>query len=217
MAYRAGMTRRASDLKALVRTVPDFPRPGIMFRDITTLLRDPEGFGACVERLAETVAPFSFGRIVGIESARFHHRRRPGPPSWPRLRADPQAGQAAGGELRSRYELEYGTDRLEMHADALDPGEHVLLVDDLLATGGTAVAACRLIEMARKRSSLRVLIELEGLPGVGIGLGTTGAGGVDAGVPRGIATVYSCSHRIAHEKTGVKPVFSRLQAKPVTA
>jgi adenine phosphoribosyltransferase len=166
MAYRAGMTRRASDLKALVRTVPDFPRPGIMFRDITTLLRDPEGFGACVERLAETVAPFSFGRIVGIESRGFiigaalAHRLGRG---FVPIR---KPGKLPAENFGHDYELEYGTDRVEMHADALDPGEHVLLVDDLLATGGTAVAACRLIEMARANvSACAFLIELEGLPG----------------------------------------------------
>ena len=166
MAYRDGMTLRTPDLKALVRTVPDFPRPGIMFRDITTLLRDPEGFGECVERLVETVAPFSFGRIVGIESRGFiigaalAHRLGRG---FVPIR---KPGKLPAENFGHDYELEYGTDRVEMHADALDPGEHVLLVDDLLATGGTAVAACRLIEMARANvSACAFLIELEGLPG----------------------------------------------------
>ncbi len=166
MAYRDGMTLRTPDLKALVRTVPDFPRPGIMFRDITTLLRDPEGFGECVERLAETVTPFSFGRIVGIESRGFiigaalAHRLGRG---FVPIR---KPGKLPAENFGHDYELEYGIDRVEMHADALDPEEHVLLVDDLLATGGTAVAACRLIEMARaKVSACAFLIELEGLPG----------------------------------------------------
>ncbi len=166
MAYRGRMTRRDPDLKALIRTVPDFPRPGILFRDITTLLRDPEGFRACVERLAETVAPFSFGRIVGIESRGFiigaalAHRLGRG---FVPIR---KPGKLPAENFGHDYELEYGTDRVEMHADALDPGEHVLLVDDLLATGGTAVAACRLIEMARANvSACAFVIELEGLPG----------------------------------------------------
>jgi adenine phosphoribosyltransferase len=157
---------RDPDLQALVRTVPDFPKPGILFRDITTLLRDPRGFRACVERLAATVAPFSFSRIVGIESRGFiigaALAQRLGHGFVP-IR---KPGKLPAENFGHDYELEYGTDRVEMHTDALDPGEHVLLVDDLLATGGTAIAACRLIAMARAQlAACAFVIELEGLPG----------------------------------------------------
>ena len=166
MAYRAGMTGGAPDLKALIRTVPDFPKPGILFRDITTLLRDAAGFRASIEALAEAVTPFSFGRIVGIESRGFiigaALALRLGRGFVP-IR---KGGKLPAENFGHDYELEYGTDRVEMHADALDAGDHVLLVDDLLATGGTALAACCLIGMARARvSACAFVIELEGLPG----------------------------------------------------
>lgn len=166
MAYRAGMIEGASDLKALIRTVPDFPKPGILFRDITTLLRDPAGFHACIEALAAAAAPFSFGRVVGIESRGFivgaALALRLGRGFVP-IR---KPGKLPAENFGHDYELEYGTDRVEMHADALDPGERVLLVDDLLATGGTALAACRLIAMAQARvAASAFVIELEGLPG----------------------------------------------------
>ena len=160
------MTGSVSNLKALIRTVPDFPKPGILFRDITTLLRDPEGFRACVERLAEAIAPFSFSRIVGIESRGFiigaALAQRLGRGFVP-IR---KPGKLPAENFGHDYELEYGTDRVEMHADALDPGEQVLVVDDLLATGGTALAACRLIEKARAQvTACAFVIELEGLRG----------------------------------------------------
>jgi len=154
------------DWKALIRTVSDFPKPGIQFRDITTLLRDPQGFHACIERLAESVARFRFDRIVGIESRGFiigaALAQRLGTGFVP-IR---KAGKLPAENFGHDYELEYGTDRIEMHVDALDADESVLLVDDLLATGGTAVAACRLIEMARARvAACAFVIELGGLNG----------------------------------------------------
>jgi adenine phosphoribosyltransferase len=155
-----------ADLKALIRMVPDFPKPGIQFRDITTLLRDPNGFAACIERLAEAVATVPFNRIVGIESRGFiigaALAQRLGTGFVP-IR---KKGKLPAENFGHDYELEYGTDRVEIHADALEPDEPVLLVDDLLATGGTAVAACRLIGMALARvSACAFVIELEGLPG----------------------------------------------------
>jgi adenine phosphoribosyltransferase len=160
------MSGSAFDLKARIRTVPDFPKPGILFRDITTLLRDPEGFRECVEKLVEAAAPFSFGRIVGIESRGFiigaALAQRLGRGFVP-IR---KPGKLPAENFGHDYELEYGTDRVEMHADALDPGERVLLVDDLLATGGTALAACHLIGVAGAHvSACMFVIELEGLPG----------------------------------------------------
>ncbi len=164
MPYRAGMN--TPDLRTLIRTVPDFPKPGILFRDITTLLRDAAGLRACIDLMAKTVAPCSFERIVGIESRGFivgaalaQHLGRGFVP----IR---KAGKLPAENFGHDYELEYGTDRVEIHADAFDPGERVLLVDDLLATGGTAVAACRLIAMTGARvAAATFVIEIDGLGG----------------------------------------------------
>lgn len=157
---------KTHDLKALIRTVPDFPKAGILFRDITTLLRDAAGFGACIERMAEVVAPSSFERIVGIESRGFivgaALAQRLGRGFVPVRKA----GKLPAENFGHDYGLEYGTDRIEIHADALEVDEPVLLVDDLLATGGTAVAACRLIAMTGARAvAAAFVIELDGLGG----------------------------------------------------
>jgi adenine phosphoribosyltransferase len=166
MAYRAGMTNRRADLKALIRTVPDFPKPGILFRDITTLLRDPAGFRSCIDALAEAVAPYDFARILGIESRGFIVGAALAQCLGRGFVPIRKAGKLPAENFGHDYELEYGTDRVEMHADALDPGERVLLVDDLLATGGTALAACNLIAMAGARvAATAFVIELEGLAG----------------------------------------------------
>jgi adenine phosphoribosyltransferase len=164
MPYRSGMN--TPDLKALIRTVPDFPKPGILFRDITTLLRDAAGFRACIDQLAAAVADTPFSRVVGIESRGFivgaALAERLGSGFVP-IR---KAGKLPAENFGHDYELEYGTDRVEIHADALAPGESVLLVDDLLATGGTAVAACRLIVLTGARvAATAFVIELEGLGG----------------------------------------------------
>ncbi len=136
------------DLRHLVRTIPDHPKPGILFRDITTLLADAAGLREAVTRLA---APFSQQRIVqvaGVESRGFIL----GAPVAVALDAGfvplRKAGRLPADTLGTDYTLEYGTDRLEIHQDALRPGDRVLIVDDLLATGGTAAAAVRLVRMA---------------------------------------------------------------------
>jgi adenine phosphoribosyltransferase len=160
------VTTDRSDLKALIRTVPDFPKPGILFRDITTLLRDPQGFQRCIEQLAAAVAPHRFQRIVGIESRGFIIGAALAQRLGSGFVAIRKAGKLPAENFGQDYELEYGTDRLEMHVDSLERGEPVLLVDDLLATGGTALAACRLIETAGGRvAACAFAIELEGLPG----------------------------------------------------
>lgn len=134
----------SSSLAALIRAVPDFPEPGVTFRDLTPLIADPAGLRATVSALA-TAAPTPFDRVAGIEARGF-------------LFAAPLAHALGSGVILLRkpgklpaatighdYALEYGTDRLEMHRDAFAPGARVLLVDDVLATGGTAEAAIRLI------------------------------------------------------------------------
>jgi adenine phosphoribosyltransferase len=140
------MTLRVDlDLKSLVRTIPDYPKPGIMFRDITTLLKDATGFRACIERLAEPYHTAGVAAVVGIEARGFilggAVADRLGTGFVP-IRKKGKLPAAAVGQ---DYELEYGSDIIEIHEDAIRPDERVLLVDDLIATGGTANAAAKLI------------------------------------------------------------------------
>jgi len=166
MAYRGRVSRYNLDLKALVRTVPDFPKPGILFRDITTLLRDARGLSQCIEQLAEAVAPYRFSRIVGIESRGFIIGAALAQCMGAGFVPIRKAGKLPAENFGHDYQLEYGSDRIEMHADALDPDERVLLVDDLVATGGTALAACHLIKAAGAHvSACAFVIELVGLRG----------------------------------------------------
>jgi adenine phosphoribosyltransferase len=136
------------DLRTLIRTVPDFPRPGVQFRDITTLLKRPEGLRAVVERLAAHHRARPVDKVAAIESRGFMI----GAPLALELRAGlvpvRKKGKLPAENFGQDYTLEYGTDRLEMHRDAIARGERVLLVDDLIATGGTAEAALKLIGMA---------------------------------------------------------------------
>lgn len=133
-------------LKALIRDVPDFPLPGILFRDVTPLLRDPHGLGGVVDAFAERFRDRPVDVIAGVESRGFLF----GAPLAVALGVGfvpiRKVGKLPAATVRREYALEYGTNTLEMHADAINPGERVLLIDDLLATGGTARAAVELIE-----------------------------------------------------------------------
>lgn len=133
------------DLKALVRTIPDYPIPGILFRDVSTLLLDAEGFRATIDRLAAMIDPEEVDLIAGIEARGFivaaalSYALRKGKVM---LR---KKGKLPGDTVGIDYALEYGSDRIEMHLGAVDKGTRVVLVDDLLATGGTALAAISLL------------------------------------------------------------------------
>jgi adenine phosphoribosyltransferase len=133
-------------LKALIRDVPDFPLPGILFRDVTPLLRDPGGLAAVVDAFAERFRGARLDVVAGIESRGFLF----GAPLAIALGVGfvpiRKVGKLPAATVRREYALEYGSNTLEMHADAVKTGERVLLVDDLLATGGTARAAAELIE-----------------------------------------------------------------------
>jgi adenine phosphoribosyltransferase len=139
------------DLAALIRTVPDFPKPGVQFRDITTLLKHADGFRETIERLADAHRHAPVDKIAGIESRGFivgaalASRMRTG---FVPIR---KAGKLPAENFGRDYALEYGRDRLEMHLDAIAAGERVLVVDDLIATGGTAEAALALCERAGAR------------------------------------------------------------------
>ncbi len=154
------------DFCAHIRTVPDFPKKGIMFRDITTLLQSKEVFAELVETFVEKYRTDRIDAVVGIESRGFivgaalAHRlgvafvpiRKP--------------GKLPAKKIKEEYSLEYGTDAIEIHADALHPGDKVLIHDDLLATGGTVGAACRLVErLGAKVVGISFIIELSYLLG----------------------------------------------------
>lgn len=139
------MNREIKMLEALVRDVPDFPKPGILFKDITPLIRDPEGLVTSVNLLAKRFENRGITAVAGMESRGFIF----GPPVAERLGAGfvpiRKPGKLPHKTVSETYELEYGTDRLEMHCDAVGAEDKVLVIDDLLATGGTAGASVRLI------------------------------------------------------------------------
>jgi adenine phosphoribosyltransferase len=154
------------DLKAHIREVPDFPKPGINFYDITTLLQDPLALRMTVDRFVWLFAQQRIDKVVGIESRGFMFA--------PIVAYDLNAGfvpvrkpgKLPYKKIRETYDLEYGTDSIEMHADAIQPGEHVLIVDDLVATGGTALAAAKMVEsLGGKVAGFGFIIELTFLPG----------------------------------------------------
>jgi adenine phosphoribosyltransferase len=140
------MTQPNDDLRALIRTIPDFPKPGIQFRDITTLLLDARGFAAAVERLAP-VGPKP-DLVAGIDARGFVFAAALAQRLGTGLILIRKDGKLPGETIAEEYALEYGTDRLAMHVDACAPGAKVLLVDDLIATGGTALAAVKLLRRA---------------------------------------------------------------------
>jgi len=137
--------RRAIDLKRLIRTIPDYPKPGIMFRDITTLLLDPQGLRAAVDRLMLPFVNMRLDLVAGIEARGFilggavAHELDKG---FVPVR---KKGKLPHKTIGQEYQLEYGVDAVEIHADAISEGQRVLLVDDLIATGGTAEAAIELV------------------------------------------------------------------------
>jgi adenine phosphoribosyltransferase len=153
-------------LKARIRHVPDFPKPGILFYDVTTLLRDPEGFRLAIEHMTTPFGSEHIDLVVGIESRGFIL----GSAVADRLGAGfvpvRKLGKLPAETIRASYALEYGADSLEMHKDAVSVGQRVLLVDDLLATGGTANAGVSLVkQLGGVVAGVSFLIELEQLNG----------------------------------------------------
>jgi adenine phosphoribosyltransferase len=154
------------NLKSLIRDIPDFPSPGIMFRDITPLLGNPEGLRAALDGLTEAIAPWQPECIVGIESRGFIF----GTPLADRLKLPfvpvRKPGKLPAARMSVEYSLEYGESQLDIHQDAISPGLRTVIVDDLLATGGTALAAAKLIELVGGAvAGMAFVIELDALAG----------------------------------------------------
>lgn len=153
------------DLMNLIRTIPDFPKKGILFRDITTLLQNPEGFKKAVEILKKEV-PQGVKKIVAVESRGFILGGALAYSLGIGFVPVRKPGKLPYKTIKYEYELEYGKDTLEIHIDGVEKGEEVIIVDDLLATGGTALAAAKLVEKCGgKIKKILFLIELEGLGG----------------------------------------------------
>lgn len=157
-----------NELKSLIREVPDFPKPGILFYDITTALKDPRGLPLIADALAERAQGQNVDVVAGIESRGFLF----GPSLATTLGVGfvpvRKPGKLPAETTKVSYELEYGSDTLEIHSDAVQPGQRVLIVDDLLATGGTAAACVQLIEgLGGTVAGLSFVIELGFLNGRG--------------------------------------------------
>ncbi len=133
------------DLKAHIRTIPDYPKPGVMFRDITTLLRDPAAFAFVIAEFSNRYASRAIQKVAAIESRGFIIGAAVAIELGAGFVPIRKKGKLPGAVHGLDYELEYGVDRVEVHVDAVSLGERVLLVDDLIATGGTAGAACQLL------------------------------------------------------------------------
>ncbi len=167
------MTSVSDELKALVRTIPDFPKTGIQFRDITTLLLDRVGLARTVDALAATVNG-KIDLVAAIEARGFAIGGALAVRLGAGLLLIRKDGKLPGATIAEDYALEYGTDRLTMHVDAFAPGARVLIVDDLLATGGTALAAARLVRRAgAELAGARFIVDLPELGG-GEALGEAG-------------------------------------------
>lgn len=152
------------ELGGFVRAVPDFPKPGILFRDLTPLLGNGAAFGATTQALAERAGDFDL--IAGIEARGFLFGAALAQLTGKGLAIVRKPGKLPAATISHAYDLEYGSDRLELHADAVQPGARVLMVDDVLATGGTAEAAVTLVRKAGGTVSRALFVlALEGLPG----------------------------------------------------
>ena len=153
-------------LKRLIRAVPDFPKPGILFYDITTVLKDKSGFAQLIDAFAAYYIDKKVDLVLGIEARGFIF----GPALAYRLNAGfvpvRKPGKLPAETLKVRYDLEYGSDSLEIHKDAIQPGQRVIIVDDLLATGGTMLATTNLVkQLGGDIVGITVAIELDFLKG----------------------------------------------------
>ncbi len=154
------------DLKQLVRDIPDFPQPGILFRDITPLLQDPNAFKYVIDRFTREFGDVGLNAVVAIESRGFLFGAPLAQNLGIALVPVRKAGKLPAAHISVEYSLEYGTSQLDIHEDALKRGDSALIVDDLLATGGTANAAAKLVELlGAKVHAMAFVVELAFLKG----------------------------------------------------
>ena len=154
------------DLKQVIRDFPDFPRPGILFRDITTILKNPAHFHAAIVQIEEQLAGIDYDLVIAPESRGFMF----GAPIAARQEKGfvpaRKKGKLPGEVIRKTYFLEYGLDSIEIHKDAIEPGQKVVIIDDLLATGGTAKGICDIVEeLGGQVACIVFFIELCDIPG----------------------------------------------------
>lgn len=160
------ITNPVEHVARLIREVPDFPKPGILFRDITPMLADPPALALAIELMANPFRGAKYDLVAGAESRGFIFGIAVAQALGCGFVPVRKPGKLPSAKLSAAYALEYGTDTLEMHADAIPAGSRVLVVDDLLATGGTLKACCQLVQQAGGIvSGTTVLIELAGLGG----------------------------------------------------
>lgn len=160
------MSESIIDLKSYIRDVPDFPKAGIVFKDITTLLINPDAFRETIRVLADRYRDQNIAKIVGVESRGFIFSSALAYELGIGLVPVRKRGKLPAKCVQESYDLEYGTDIVEMHCDAVENGENVLIVDDLIATGGTLVAACKLVEaLGGQIFEVAAVVELEFLLG----------------------------------------------------
>lgn len=157
---------RLREIRDFIRDVPDFPRPGIVFKDITPLIEDGQAFHTAVDLLADATGPLNYHRILSAEARGFVFGTALAYHSGKGLILARKPNKLPRKTISATYDLEYGTDVLEIHADSIQPESRILVVDDLLATGGTARAMCQLVEKAGGVvAGVAVLIELGFLGG----------------------------------------------------
>ena len=154
------------DLAPLIRDIPDFPKKGIVFKDITTILKDGQAFRRAIDALAERVRPYAVDKVIGMESRGFIFAAPIAYQLGVGFVPVRKLGKLPGKTIEVEYELEYGRDALAVHEDAIKPGQRVLAVDDLLATGGTMAATLRLVQqLGGKVIGVAFMIELAFLNG----------------------------------------------------
>lgn len=136
------------NLSEYIRDIPDFPKPGILFRDITPLLASPQAVNYCVKQFIAALQGTRIDKVVGVESRGFFFSTLLAQQLNAGFIPVRKPGKLPYHTLKASYELEYGNDSLEMHTDAIQPGERILIHDDVLATGGTAAAVCQLVQKA---------------------------------------------------------------------
>jgi adenine phosphoribosyltransferase len=160
------MTSNGHWITELIRDIPDYPEPGVTFRDITPLLGDEQGFKRSIDELVARFEGVQVDRVLGMEARGFIVAAPVAYCLGASFIPVRKAGKLPWAVVREEYQLEYGRDKLEIHRDAIHPGERILIIDDVLATGGTAAATCRLVEaLGGQIAGLGFLLELTELGG----------------------------------------------------